>query len=279
MTGFSVDWLDLREAADQRARDNKLLQQAGDWVATNNPLEAEVTLVDLGAGTGSTLRAFATIAENSSSQFLSWRLVDLDTSLLAEARLRHKSSLRLQTYALDLTDIDSLPLKGARLVTASALFDLVSANFLDELADALKRSCKQHPVGLYAALNYDGTIRWTPGHPLDDAVLSVFNKDQQQDKGFGMALGPGSGLYMEQLFNQSSFQVFSAKSPWILDRVDNQLVDALINGIGEAVAQHSLLEAASLQDWLEFRKSQLFTGTCLVGHTDLLALPRDRADR
>ena len=153
MTGFSVDWLDLREAADQRARDNKLLQQAGDWVATNNPIEAEVTLVDLGAGTGSTLRAFATIVENSSSQFLSWRLVDLDTSLLAEARLRHKSSLRLQTYALDLTDIDSLPLKGARLVTASALFDLVSANFLDELAGSLKRSCKQHPVGLYAALN------------------------------------------------------------------------------------------------------------------------------
>ena len=43
MTGFSVDWLDLREAADQRARDNKLLQQAGDWVATNNPIEPEVT--------------------------------------------------------------------------------------------------------------------------------------------------------------------------------------------------------------------------------------------
>lgn len=42
MTGFSVDWLDLREAADQLARDDKLLQQAVDWVATNKIGRAHV---------------------------------------------------------------------------------------------------------------------------------------------------------------------------------------------------------------------------------------------
>jgi len=32
MTGFSIDWLDLREAADRRARNDKLLQQAILWL-------------------------------------------------------------------------------------------------------------------------------------------------------------------------------------------------------------------------------------------------------
>ena len=59
MSGFSIDWLDLREAADRRARDDKLLKQARKWLTSSFALETEKTVVDFGAGTGSTLRAFA----------------------------------------------------------------------------------------------------------------------------------------------------------------------------------------------------------------------------
>jgi len=270
MSGFSIDWLDLREVADQRARDDNLLKQARQWLASVLSQETEKTVVDLGAGTGSTLRAFAHDSK-ADQQALYWRLLDQDSELLAQARVRHADSHRLQTYELNLTHISALPLAGAHLITASALFDLVSADFVDRLEVALHS--QQHTAGLYAALNYDGTTIWTPVHPLDEAVLEAFNRDQQRDKGFGVALGSEAGNYLERVFSRSDFKVFTANSPWVLDERDSELVDALISGIGEAVAEDSTLDATSLQDWIQFRKAHLFTGTCVVGHTDLLALP------
>ena len=248
MSGFSIDWLDLREAADRRAREDNLLEQAKHWLETDSAQGTGRTAVDLGAGTGSTLRAFSTSSTQATDRkSLSWRLVDQDAQLLAEARRRHGGSHRLETHELDLTDIAALPLKDAHLITASALFDLVSADFIETLVGALQSQSQQQPVGFYAALNYDGTTRWTPAHPLDEAVLIAFNHDQQRDKGFGVALGPDAGPYMERVFNSSGFRVFTTNSPWELDGTDSNLVNALISGIGDAVAGDPALDAASLQ--------------------------------
>jgi hypothetical protein len=276
MTGFSIDWLDLRKAADQRARDDDLLQKAKCWLKTAPALGTGAVVVDLGAGTGSTLSAFFT-SDTSKQESQSWRLVDHDAELLAEARRRHGGSHQLETYALDLTDIATLPLEGAHLITASALFDLVSAVFIETLAATLQR--QRQPVGLYSALNYDGTTRWTPTHPMDEDILSAFNRDQRRDKNFGPALGPDAGRYTERVFNKSGFRVICANSPWMLDRSDRKLVNELIIGIGEAVAGDPALDADSLQDWIKFRKTHLETGTCNVGHMDLLALPKDHTDK
>lgn len=277
MTGFSIDWLDLREAADRRARDEKLLEQARHWLETDSAKGTGRTVVDLGAGTGSTLRAFSSSSAQATDQgSLSWRLVDQDAALLAEARRRHGGTHRLETHELDLTNIAALPLEGAHLITASALFDLVSAAFIETLAAALQRRCQQQqPVDFYAALNYDGTTRWTPAHPLDETVLIAFNHDQQRDKGFGVALGPDACPYLEQIFRRTGFRVTTAQSPWVLGGTDRKLVNALISGIGDAVAGDPTLKEASLQEWIQFRKAHLLTGTCIVGHTDLLALPRN----
>lgn len=276
MTGFSIDWLDLREGADRRARDDKLLEQARLWLQTDIAQGTSKVIVDLGAGTGSTLRAFTlsgtSAAQLTEQQSPSWRLVDQDAALLTEAKTRHGGSHQLETYELNLSDIAALPLQGANLVTASALFDLVSADFIDRFAAALKSQCQQQPLGFYAALNYDGTTRWTPAHPLDQTVLEAFNRDQQRDKGFGVALGPDAGSYMERVFSSSGFAVFTVNSPWVLGAADSKLVDALISGIGEAVAKDSALDADSLRDWIQFRKANSSIGTCEVGHSDLFAL-------
>ena len=86
MTGFSIDWLDLREAADRRARNDKLLHQARHWLGSDREQAAELNMVDLGAGTGSTLRAFSTTVESDQNS-LSWHLLDQDTALLAKPLL------------------------------------------------------------------------------------------------------------------------------------------------------------------------------------------------
>ena len=268
MSGFSVDWLDLREPVDLRARDANLLTQAKSWLG-DDPTSI---VVDLGAGTGSTLRAFIDSGDSGSGT-PHWRLLDQDAGLLVEARKRHGCSQKLETCKLDLAKVPELPLAGSRLVTASALFDLVSAPFFDSLATALQAQCQAEPVGLYAALNYDGTTEWTPCHPLDGPVLSAFNRDQRRDKGFGQALGPETCIYLEQRLTEAGFAVSSARSPWILSAVDGALMTELIHGIAAAVADDPTLDSESLRDWHDFRLARVKIGKCIVGHRDLLALP------
>lgn len=267
MSGFSVDWLDLREDADRRARDPVLRAQAGQWLA--DPDTEEPLVVDLGAGTGATLRALSSATPQSPG----WRLVDLDAGLLKEAWRRHGAVHRIETCNADLSRVAQLPLAGARLVTASALFDLVSAAFLQDLAAVLQAQCRRQPVALYSALNYDGLTRWYPAHPLDQAVLAAFNRDQQRDKGFGPALGPDAGAGVRKAFTAAGFRVDAADSPWRLTGEDHLLVSALIEGIAAAVRDDAALTQAGVSEWAAFRKEHVRSGTCEVGHTDLLIRP------
>ncbi len=92
MSGFSIDWLDLREAADRRARDNALRDQTIEWLEAGVASQQNPVVVDLGAGTGSTLRAFT----SPNQQPLTWRLVDNDTALLDEADRRHGAIHRIE---------------------------------------------------------------------------------------------------------------------------------------------------------------------------------------
>ena len=269
MSGFSTDWLDLREDADRRARDRELMARVRQWLHPGGPATQAPLVVDLGAGTGSTVRAF----DQPIHRQVAWRLVDHDSTLLAEAQRRHGPQPHLETVVADLAQISALPLRDARLITASALFDLVSAGFIDALAQVLRTQCRHSPVGLYAALNYDGSTRWTPTHPLDDVVLDQFNRDQRRDKGFGPALGPDASDAIKRAFTQAGFEVRYAASPWVLDGADEALVAALASGIADAVAGGSGLDASALADWLRFRLAKAPFGTCTVGHADLLALP------
>jgi hypothetical protein len=270
---FSVAWLNLREAADLRARGKTLRDKAQQWLGIG-PLAGSISpheaiVVDLGAGTGSTLRALSA----PGSQQLVWRLVDSDGDLLDEALRRHGRDYRIEDYQNDLAVIGELPLGGARLVTASALFDLLSAALVDTLVARLQAQCKSWPIGLYAALNYDGTTAWSPPHAYDAAVLAAFNRDQRRDKGTGPALGPDSGDYLVKVLQQAGFTVHSAHSPWQLGPAEADMVEELINGITAAVGVDPELDVAALQQWQQFRLAHATTGTCMVGHIDVLALP------
>lgn len=270
---FSVAWLNLREAADLRARNKELRDKAQQWLGIGSLAGSisphDAIVVDLGAGTGSTLRALSA----PGSQQLVWRLVDSDGALLDEALRRHGRDYRIEDYQSDLSVVNELPLGGARLVTASALFDLLSATLVDTLAARLKAQCRTWPIGLYAALNYDGTTSWSPAHPSDDAVLAMFNHDQRRDKGTGPALGPDSGAYLVNVLQRAGFTVHSAHSPWQLGPAEADMVEELINGIAAAVSENPQVDGAALQEWRQFRLAHAATGTCTVGHVDVLALP------
>ncbi len=264
MSGFSITWLDLREDADQRARDFALADKAISALGDMDAPQAPNLAVDLGAGTGSTLRALQKLGAND----VVWRLVDHDGTLLNEALRRHRKEFVIEDHQCDLQIVAELPLAGARLVTASALFDLCSESFINALCARISAQ----NTGIYAALNYDGTTTWHPSHPFDEQVLAAFNQDQQRDKGLGPALGPQATSILKAALEKAGYSVEIASSPWKLDSNDEALVKELIAGIHTAVAKS--LDHEMLAQWVQFRLDNLSTGTCVVGHADLLALPK-----
>ena len=269
MSGFSIEWLNLREVSDHRARDKHLIKTAADWL--NNLKTKDKVIVDLGSGTGSTIRGiqrYTTLAPS-----IQWRLVDNNPEVLAEAIHRHSKEYSIESFLIDLSETQKLPLESVSLITASALLDLVSENFIRDLCQLIKAKNEYRPVGLYSALNYDGCIKWTPFHPLDAAMLVNFNTDQGRDKGFGPALGPDATDFLKNQFHSSKFQCLSANSPWLLGPADYLLTESLIDGISDVSLQTDGLTSSDVLSWKAFRMNNVRTGTCFLGHADILILP------
>lgn len=252
--GFSAQWLALREPADHAARDAGLLATAAQ-AAGPAPV-----IVDLGSGTGSTLRAFAPVVAPGAR----WRLVDSDAALLDHAA--RQSGADTELHRIDLRDLDALSLDGARLVTASALLDLCSQAWVAQLAARLKH----HNTAFYAALNYDGIMHWTPADADDAAITAAFNTHQRGDKGFGPALGPDCASAAARIFRDAGFTVTEAQSPWVLGPDQAELQRQLCDGIAAAAAETGVTDAGS---WAARRAALVSQGPCHIGHRDLLALP------
>src|SRR5215510_5410508 len=105
MSGFSADWLDLREPADHRSRNRKLALALAKHFDGWRP----ITVVDLGSGTGSNLRATAPLLGPEQH----WTLVDIDTGLLDAAVER----LTGWADGADRQDEKLVLFKGAKRIT------------------------------------------------------------------------------------------------------------------------------------------------------------------
>lgn len=276
MSGFSPEWLGLREPADHRARDAFLAMELADRLQSL----ASVRVVDLGCGTGSNLRA--TYAVLGREQH--WTLVDYDARLLTAARATltswadssaidgDKVALKKSGKTLvvgfrqaDLvTDLDSALGHDCNLVTASALFDLCSVEFIERFA----RAVAERRAIFYTVLTYNGIQRWTPRHASDAAMAAAFHAHQMTDKGFGRASGPQAPKALSDAFKGAGYTVQEGDSPWLLTRSDAALVDALVPGFAGAVRETALVPGAMIDAWL----AQPRHGS-EVGHTDTLALP------
>lgn len=251
---FSPDWLALREPADMAARDPGLARALADWA---NALPHPPLIVDLGCGTGATYRALSPLIPRAR-----WRLADHDPALLAIAHARTGA----ETLQIDLAAAPERAVAGADIVTASALFDLASAEWIDRLVGAL-------PGGAAAlgALSYDGAETWDPAPPAEAEGLAAFHAHQVGDKGFGPSLGPRGGARLAAALAASGRRVATAPSPWRLTRPrDAALIEALADGAVQAVRETGALPPAHLAAWARARRA---AARVTVGHLDVLGLP------
>jgi hypothetical protein len=277
---FSADWLALREPCDHDA----LNPEVRAALAARFAGASSVSVVDLGAGAGSNLRGtFAALPARQN-----WTLVDHDPQLLAAARerlSRWADSATAQGDALDLRkDGKNLTVAfrqadlakggyapvvaGADLVTAAALFDLVSVASIERLAETLAANRQ----AFFTVLTYDGHTRWTPAHPADDAIRAAFNTHQKSDKGFGPAAGPGGTSALAKAFYARGYRVLRGTSPWIVDKRFGNLRDELDRGFAGAAIESGEVARELANHWLAQRLGH-GDAVSVIGHEDLLAFP------
>lgn len=251
-TAFEPDWLGLREPADHAARDQELLARAA-------ALAEGATVLDLGGGTGSTARAFSAAGHRQ----LGWRIFDNDPVLLQAAE---RGLPAADCIVGDLTKIEDLPFQEVSLITASALLDLMSEDWVTRLV------ARSEALGLpiYAALNYSGHMSWTPSDPRDDEVVRAFNTHQRRDKGTGPALGPTAGETLAEIASSRGWEVHIAESPWQLGAEQRALHETLLDGIAEAAHEAGAAEALA---WGTERRATAALSTAVISHQDVLAIP------
>jgi len=276
MSGFSPEWLAKREPADVRARDPGLLAALAAHLAGRDSIE----VIDLGCGTGSNIRATAPVL----GPVQEWTLVDYDPVLLEAARAAlftwaDEASENGESIALKkegraiivrfrqadlMQDLEAVVGDGPDLVTASALFDLCSVDFIRRVA----RTVAGEGAAFYTVLTYDGAQTWSPTHPADADMTAAFNAHQETDKGFGSAAGPAAPEALALAFREQGYVVQEAASPWRIDSSEQALIEMLADGFAAAVAEIGRVPPDVIGHWLSVRRT-----ASVVGHTDTLALP------
>jgi hypothetical protein len=286
VSGFSAQWLALREPFDAAARSTSLvtalrkhLDRGGD--------DAPLTIVDLGAGAGSNLRFLAPLLGGAQR----WRFADHDPALLDAAlaathtwalargaavqRVGSHLTVRAEGFTcevdcerVDLADLAIVELPSGGLVTAAALLDLVSHDWLEALA----RRCRTAGAAVCFALTYDGRTTTDPGEPEDATVLGMFNRHQLFDKGFGPALGMRAASIAEAALEAHGYELGVATSDWIIGREAHAMQLALLDGWLSAALEIAPESRLALTSWHERRRAHVLAGRSelTVGHVDVV---------
>jgi hypothetical protein len=263
VSGFSAEWLALREPYDVGARNPSVL----DAVAMAFGAEAALAIVDLACGTGATVRAIA--ARLPARQ--TWRLVDNDLGLLARAgtlgELPHRS---VCARAVDLARDLELALEGPLdLITCTALLDLVSGEWLERLV--VETAARRLP--LYAALSYDGEAALDPPDPFDADMVAAVNTHQRRNKGFGPALGPAAAAQAIERFERLGYSVVQGRSDWVFEPADGAIQNEILSGWAAAARELDERPAQQIAAWLTRRRELVAArrSHMRIGHTDFFA--------
>jgi SAM-dependent methyltransferase len=305
MSGFSSEWLSMREPIDHRSRNSGIKSQVSKYfshflVSPDQPLR----VLDLGCGTGSNLRAVANLLPD----FQHWTLMDHDLNLLHAAReaLQQWGDVELLDSGVELEGLDQVPSSVSSLSSHQTQgepkpmllkysgktlkiefcqidlaidiehllgrsFDLVTAAaFFDLVSESwIKRFCENLQTAFYTALTYNGVEQWLPSCHVDGDVLRAFHQDQKSDKGFGIATGPKATEVLVAYLKVNQFVSEVASSPWVLEgRNDLALIESLAKGSAQAVRRTGVLEESVIQQWTERNRA---IDTCEIGHFDLWA--------
>ena len=284
-------WLGLREPADSVARSEALTRT----IAATAPSGQEVRVLDLATGTGANIRYLIDRLPGRQR----WLAIDRDAALLANLLERMSSwgaasgyvvrtgpgscvirgpslECEIETRQMDLNTLDDDEIfAGRHLVTASALLDLVSAQWLRALATR----CRAAGASALFTISYNGRSSCDPVEPEDDLVRDLLNRHQKRDKGLGgPAAGPDASACAQRSFAEAGYRVQLEPSDWTLGPDVPDLQRMLIDGWAQAATEMAGDRDATITNWRARRLAHVDAGRSrlVVGHDDLGAwLPRE----
>jgi hypothetical protein len=287
-----LDWLRLREPIDAASRSETLTNKIASTSANNQTLH----VLDLATGTGSNLRYLASrlqckqhwLAIDKNQELLE-NLPQLTASLASDHHFDVNTKANqwiinsaqlechIETQCMDLNSLDIAKIfEGQNLVTASALLDLVSEQWLRTIAE---RSRSVEAAALFA-ITYTGRSSCLPQEPEDELVRSLLNQHQLNDKGLGgPAAGPAAVECAAQCFIEAGYHVQTEPSDWVLGNKEKELQRQLVESWAEAAIEMSPRDTSIIRDWLAKRLCHINDGhSCIVvGHLDLAAwLPQEK---
>jgi predicted nicotinamide N-methyase len=298
MSGFSVDWLNLRAPFDHAARESAaaaldLPGRLARW-RKRAPGEA-LAVIDLACGHGANLRALAPALGGAQH----WRLVDHDPALLATvpdalAEWARRSEYRFMLesgagdeQAIDIAGLDfharvvcqhldlargleSLDFGETPLVTTCALLDLVSAPWLQMLI----RKAQAARAALLFGLNVDGRTTWDPVDPDDERVHRLFSQHQRRDKGFGPALGSQAAAVALHQMVCAGYETLQTQTDWVIDGAQApEMQLAMIEGMAAAALEQDPAAQGVVLAWETRRIAGIAIARLRVGHVDIVATP------
>ncbi len=279
-------WLSVREQADAEARSETLTQRITDAMPATGP----VRVLDMATGAGSNIRYL--LERLPARQH--WLAVDRSAVLLTDLRERTASwakgrghqvetsdrglnirgaslECNIETREMNLGTLDDAAIfDGRHLVTASALLDLVSAQWLQSLA----AQCRHAGAAALFTITYNGQSSCTPAEPEDDEVRVLLNAHQKNDKGLGgPAAGPAAVECAVQSFAEAGYRVAHEPSNWIIGPDKDELQRILIDGWAQAAIELAPDRRTQIEEWHTRRLAHVDAGRSqlIVGHEDLAA--------
>jgi hypothetical protein len=250
-----------------------------DALASSGSATDPVSVVDVGAGTGANQTWLApALREAGFAGPQDWHLLDHDAGLLevASRSTEELPGVHSTRHTARVTDVAGLlpRLRRPRVITCSALLDLLTAAEIDHLVGATLESGQ---AALWA-LSVTGTVAPTPQHPGDHLVSELFNADQQRTLDDDRALlGPTAWSYAADRLRAGGWDVHTVSTPWQLGPADAALLRRWVDERADAAAGASdqVDVRSRVGSWAAARRSHLDDGvlSVRVGHTDLLALP------
>ena len=272
----SPQWLGQRRRADHRSREQAadLLEALNTHLKSVTAAGEPVTVIDVGAGTGSNLAWLA--PRLSCAQ--RWILVDHDTQVLSA--LEHPEKLDgVEEIIQVVGTVQDLPAlvqeltggRGPLLITCSALLDVLSTADIESLAEAISGPAAAPTTAALLSLSVTGEVDFSPAHQHDEAIAAAFNAHQRRN---GL-LGPDAVDAVVPALGQRGAHTALRSTDWQLDQDEDVLVEQYIRERAAVAVEHDPGLEAAAKIWGEDRQRQLAAGQLRVrvGHTDVLSLP------
>jgi Methyltransferase domain len=264
MPRVSSGWLALREAADAAARSDDLLAAVSRGLASR----PRPVIHDLGCGTGAVGRWLAPRLPRPQH----WVMYDRDPALLecvpAAVACAH---VTVQTRQHDVTELTVDDLVGADLVTASALFDLLTAEEVARIVAA----CAGAGCPTLVTISVVGRVTLDPPELLDAPIGAAFDAHQRRVVSGRRLLGPDAVGAIRTAFARQGVATLVRPSPWRLGADDADLLSEWFGGWLDAACEQAPKLAGPAAAYARRRMRQIAEGrlTATVHHVDLLALP------